>query len=112
MTVGTHDVSDVTVRLLQNNTVQVTTVYSRFSTAKGALIYFVNTNETKSAIATLDRNKSNNYILPFPLYPGQYRLLMFDIEHNGTLFNINGSEYPAVSYDFQANGKIEGTYKP
>ena len=110
MHVGTYDVSEVTVRLLQNGTVKVSTIFSRFSDAKGALIYFINTNNlTRSAIAALDRNKSSNYIFPFHLYPGQYRLLVFDIEYNGTLFNVNGSEYPAVLYDFQANGNSEGT---
>lgn len=78
---------------------KVTTVYSDYSDAKGALLNFVsidNRNDidfTKSALLALDRNISHDYTLPFNLFPGQYIVLCLDIEHNGTLFS--GVGYPA-----------------
>ena len=50
---------------------------------------------TRSVPLTLDRNTSLHHTLPFNLlYPGQYRVFVYDIESDGTL--SNGVGYPAV----------------
>ena len=49
---------------------------------------------TRSVLLALDRNTSLHHTLPFNLYPGQYRVFVYDIESDGTL--SNGVGYPAV----------------
>ena len=53
-----------------------------------------NVDFTRSVLLALDRNTSLNYTLPFNLYPGQYRVFVYDIESDGTL--SNGVGYPAI----------------
>ena len=50
---------------------------------------------TRSVLLALDRNTSLHHTLPFNLYPGQYRVFVYDIESDGTL--SNGVGYPAVT---------------
>ena len=96
---GTHDIVNVSVE--ENDGVQVATVYSEISTAGGALFSFVFTmvsgdvDFSGSFLLALDRNTSHNHTLPFDLYPGHYRVYVYDIEHDGTLHN--GVGYPAVT---------------
>ena len=52
-------------------------------------------NFTRSVLLALDRNTSLHHTLPFNLYPGQYRVFVYDIESDGTL--SNGVGYPAVT---------------
>ena len=56
---------------------------------------------TRSALLALDRNTSLHHTLPFNLYPGQYRVFVYDIESDGTL--SNGVGYPAdeLYYKFE-----------
>ena len=55
---------------------------------------------TRSVLLALDRNTSLHHTLPFNLYPGQYRVFVYDIESDGTLYNVVG--YPAVTIDLAA----------
>ena len=50
---------------------------------------------SRSFLLALDRNTSHNHTLPFDLYPGQYRVYVYDIEQDGTLHN--GVGCPAVT---------------
>ena len=52
---------------------------------------------SRSFLLALDRNTSQNHTLPFDLYPGHYRVYVYDIEHDGTL--NNGVGYPAVTQE-------------
>lgn len=98
--VGTHDIISLTVNETQSNEVKVTTVYSEYSDASGALFNFVciEGNATKylgPALLALDRNISQDYTLPLNLFAGQCRLFVYDIEYDGTL--SLGVGYPAVT---------------
>ena len=53
---------------------------------------------TRSVLLALDRNTSLHHTLPFNLYPGQYRVFVYDIESDGTL--SNGVGYPAITDDY------------
>ena len=81
--------------------VEVMALYSEHSDASGALFSFVFITEngdvdfTKSTLLALDRNTSLNHTLPFDLYPGHYRVYVYDIEHDKTL--SSGLQYPAVT---------------
>ena len=85
------------------NGIKVATVYFSHSGAYGALFSFVfitNSGDVdfrRSFLLALDRNTSHNHTLPFDLYPGHYKVHVYDIEHNGTLHN--GIGYPAVTID-------------
>ena len=66
-------------------------------------------NFTRSVLLALDRNTSLNHTLPFNLYPGQYRIFVYDIESDGTL--SNGVGYPAVTSELTlSNGNEQGMY--
>jgi hypothetical protein len=71
--------------------------YSEYSTASGALFSFVfitnrgDVDFSRSFLLTLDKNTS---LLPFDLYPGLYRIYVYNIEQDGTL--SNGVGYPAL----------------
>ena len=84
----------------------VMTLYSEHSDARGALFDFVFIDDngdvdfTRSVLLALDRNTSLHHTLPFNLYPGQYRVFVYDIESDGTL--SNGVGYPAVTGNFTA----------
>ena len=99
MFTGTHDIVDVTSMKTPDNEIELSTVYSEHSDASGALLNFVfiddngDVNFTRSVLLALDKQTSLNHILPFDLYPGQYRVFVYDIESDGTLYN--GVGYPA-----------------
>lgn len=111
---GTHYIINITVNEAQNKAIEVTTVYSDYSGANGALLNFVFTDDTnsvnftRSALLALDRKKSSNYVLPISLFPGKYSVLVFDIERNGTL--SSGVSYPADTDVFLASEEGRGTY--
>ena len=72
------------------------------SIEKGALCILV--ADGNSVLLALDRNVSIGYRLP-KLSHGNYRVLVYDIEQNGTL--PNGVVYPAIttSISFNDSGK-------
>ena len=90
-----------TTTILARNSLTVFTMFSKHSDASGALFscVFITDSEdvdfSKSFLLALDRNTSHNHTLPFDLYPGLYRVYVYDIEHDGTL--NNGVRYPAVT---------------
>ena len=108
-----HDIEDVAVRMNSANDTEVVTVYSEGSTARGALFDFVfiddngDVNFTRSGFLALDRNTSLHLILPFNLYPGQYRVFVYDIESDGTL--SNGVGYPAGTDELIISDNGQGT---
>ena len=94
---------------MQEQAIVITALYSERSTASGALFSFVFSGDvdfSRSFLLALDRNTSHNYTLPFDLYPGHYRVYVYDIEHDGTL--LNGVGYPAVTEDLIT--KLDITY--
>ena len=101
---GTHDVVNVVV-----NGIQISTVYSEHADARGALFSIVREDsESIELIIPLNRSVSGNYTLPFTLYPGQYRVFVYDIEQDGTLYS--GVSYPAVMQElFISNKSSQGT---
>ena len=58
---------------------------------------------TRSVLLALDRNASLDQTLPFNLYPGQYRVFVYDIESDGIL--SNGVGYPAVTIELTVTCK-------
>ena len=98
---GTHDIVSAQASQTEGYAIIVTTEYSDHSTASGALFSFVfitdsgDVDFSRSFLLALDRNASHNHTLPFDLYPGHYRVFVYDIEHDGTLHN--GVGYPAVT---------------
>ena len=98
--IGTHDILNATTTETDDDAIVITTLYSEHSDARGALFDFVfidgngDVNFTRSVLLALDRNTSLHHTLPFNLYPGQYRVYVYDIESDGTL--SNGVGYPAV----------------
>ena len=64
---------------------------------------------TRSVFLALDRNSTSlHHTLPFNLYPGQYRVFVYDIESDGTL--SNGAGYPAITggYYFNTTSFFDG----
>ena len=51
-------------------------------------------NLTKSVIVAISHNNSQEYVLPFCLFQGEYRVFVYGIEEDGTL--LSGVSYPAV----------------
>ena len=104
VSIGTHDILNATTTETEGHAIVITTLYSEHSDARGALFDFVFIDDngdvdfTRSVLLALDRNSSLHYTLPFNLYPGQYRLFVYDIESDGTL--SNGVGYPAVTDDY------------
>ena len=84
--IGTHDILNATTTETDDDAIVITTLYSEHSDARGALFDFVFIDDngdvefTKSVLLALDRNTSLNHTLPFNLYPGQYRVFVYDIE--------------------------------
>ena len=103
---GTHGILGITTKT-EGNDIVVTTLYSEHSDVKGALFDFVFIDDngdvdfTRSVLLALDRNTSLHHTLPFNLYPGQYRVFVYDIESDGTL--SNGVGYPAVTKELVIN---------
>ena len=100
VSIGTHDILNATTTETDDDAIVITTLYSEHSDARGALFDFVFIDDngdvdfTRSVLLALDRNTSLHHTLPFNLYPGQYRVFVYDIESDGTL--SNGVGYPAV----------------
>ena len=93
-----------------SNAVEVFAEYVENSNATGVLFNFVyddgvGVSSNSSAFLPLDRDTSQNYTLPFDLYPGRYTLCVYDIEHDGML--STGVGYPAVYGELTvtSNGK-------
>ena len=101
---GTHDILNATTTETDDDAIVIATLYSEHSDARGALFDFVFIDDngdvdfTRSVLLALDRNTSLHHTLPFNLYPGQYRVFVYDIESDGTL--SNGVGYPAVTADY------------
>ena len=112
VSIGTHDILNATTTETGDDEIVITTLYSEHSDARGALFDFVFIDDngdvdfTRSVFLALDRNTSLHYTLPFNLYPGQYRVFVYDIESDGTL--SNGVGYPAVTggYFFNTTSSI------
>ena len=91
----------------ENSTFTIQAVYSDHSTASGALFSFVYITDngdvdfSRSFLLALDRNTSRSHTLPFDLYPGHYRVYVYDIECARTLHN--GVGYPAVTEELFTN---------
>ena len=96
---------------LDSRFIVITTLYSEHSDARGALFDFVFIDDngdvdfTRSVLLALDRNTSLNHTLPFNLYPGRYRVLVYDIESDGTL--SNGVGFPATVTDLLLSNRNE-----
>ena len=99
---GTHDIRNAEI-VATDNMVSIITSYFEYSSARGALYIFIfitsdgEADLAKSALVALNRNASYDYSLPLDLSVGQYRILTYDIEQDGTL--SNGIGYPAVTQD-------------
>ena len=114
VSIGTHDILNATTTETDDDEIVITTLYSEHSDARGALFDFVFIDEngdvdfTRSVLLALDRNTSLHHTLPFNLYPGQYRVFVYDIESDGTL--SNGVGYPAVTggYYFNTTSFFDG----
>ena len=108
---GTHDVVNVVVS--RSNGIQISTVYSEHADARGALLSIVREDsESIDLIIPLNRSVSSNYTLSFTLYPGQYRVVVYDIEQDGTMHS--GVGYPAVTEELfihneSSQGRQEAT---
>ena len=110
--IGTHDIESATTRKAENEEIKVAMSYFESSIASGALCVLVFTDEeevefTRSVLLALDRETSRDYTLPFSLYPGGYRVFVYDIEHDGTL--LSGVSYPAVRSELTIDGSNRGT---
>ena len=96
-----------TVIHTRNGKLTLTASYSEHSTASGALFSFVFITDSgdvdfnRSFLMALDRNTSHNHTLPFDLYPGHYRVYVYDIELDGALHN--GVGYPAATEELFTN---------
>ena len=114
LSIGTHDILNATTTETDDDVVNIviTTLYSEHSDARGALFDFVFIDDngdvdfTRSVLLTLDRNTSLKHTLPFNLYPGQYRVFVYDIESDGTL--SNGVGYPAVTSELNIRRDGQG----
>ena len=112
VSIGTHDILNVTTTETDDDAIVITTLYSEHSDARGALFDFVFIDDngdvdfTRSVFLALDRNTSLHHTLPFNLYPGQYRVFVYDIESDGTL--SNGVGYPAVTSELRTSKEYQG----
>ena len=113
--VDTHDISSSTTLLTENSQVNVMTLYFEGSNAAGALYEFIFITDSgavefaRSALVALNRSTSENYVLPSSLSAGQYRVFVYDIEQNGTVWG--GVQYPAIFRDEEiVRGNNPGTY--
>ena len=109
---GTHDIADVTLARINGSIeIEITTAYSEFSTAWGALFSFVfvqdrtNVDLKRSVFVILNGSSTQNYTLPFE---GEYRVFVYDIEANGTL--NSGLNYPAVTENISSGTCTQGFF--
>ncbi len=95
---------------MDEQSVTVSVAYSEHLCAAGALIILVLRNGTENVgffFLALNRTASLSYTLPFELPPGQYGVLVYDIESDGTL--VSGVGYPAVNRELVTSGTTQGT---
>ena len=96
---GTHAIREVAIVIVDDQII-IKTDYFEHSSASGALYIFVPLDVsgavdlTRTVYLALDRNTSQNYMLPFSLSGERVAVFVYDIESNGTL--ASGLEYPAV----------------
>ncbi len=110
---GTHGVEAANIAYVGQDEIRITISYSRFSFESGVLVSLISdgaspnvVNFTRSVTLTLDRNTSLDYVLPFELFPGSYRMFIYDIEQDGTL--RNGVGYPAFTGEIQIRSNSQG----
>ena len=119
LSIGTHDILNATTTETDDDAIVITTLYSEHSDARGALFDFVFIDDNgdvdfaRSVLLALDRNTSLHHTLPSNLYPGQYRVFVYDIESDGTL--SNGVGYPAVTINLivtckDSQGKVSSVF--
>jgi hypothetical protein len=100
--------------LALNNGISVSVEYRAHSTASGVLFSFVyisgdDVDFNRSLLLTVDKKTSQNNTLPFDFYSGHYRIYIYDIEYDGTLFN--GEVYPALkAIELNTTGNREGRF--
>ena len=93
------------------NTLEVVVTFFAESTARGAVMNCVSVNEsgeiniTSSVLLMLERINSTA-MASFNLYPGQYQVLVYDIEQDGTL--SSGVGYPAITDQLLVSGNRNG----
>lgn len=103
--IGTHDIMGATITETQNSAIEVSITFFVGTNARGALLNCIyisdsgDINFERSALLTVERN--NHLIFTINLSAGRYRILVYDIEHDGTL--SNGIGYPAVADVFMLN---------
>ena len=97
----------------QRNEIGVKVTYFDPASESGVIVAFISdgddpqfVNFTRSITVALDRSTSVNYTLPFQLYPGQHRVLVYDVEEDGTL--QEGIGYPAFDGRITASDNSEG----
>ena len=103
---GTHDILNAT---FSGSVIQ--TIYLEHTSAHGALFIFMFIDGqvvdfSKSCYLALNRNSSLQHVLLFSLYPGDYQILVFDIEEDGTL--LDGLGYPAVTIESSVSENGQG----
>ncbi len=105
--IGTHDIQNISIdksiSIDDRGEVRITTKYFNHfsSSAMGAFVAIMFTDDndggsisfTRSVYLPLNKRMSQNYTLPFDLYPGDYLVYVYDIEINKRL--KNGVNYPA-----------------
>ena len=105
---GTHGVMSSLI-FWRRNRVKVITSYFQHRNTCGALLMFLfnGSDFTRSTILALDQTTSFSYTIPFNLYPGRYKVFVYDIEQDGVLHS--GVEYPAVTAEVTINGNEQST---
>ncbi len=110
---GTHNVRNISI-VTENENIEISTLFSPHSAAKGALYIFVPIKETgetklnKSTVLPIAR-ATGSYTLTTPL-GGSYAVLVYDIESDGLL--QSGVGYPSTRRDnlFLSSEKFHGNY--
>lgn len=97
--VGSHNIVRTEI---QQNPLRMETEYLLNSMAAGGLFSFLFIDDngvidfTKSAYLSLQRNDSQNYLLPFSQSPEFYAISAYDLEEDGLL--TAGEVYPATTF--------------
>ena len=108
--IGTHDILDASVREVENNLIEVSLNYLAGSVARGALLNYVGITDggevdiERSVLLTLNRSASSHGNLS----PGEYRVFIYDIGHDGMLEVSDGVSYPAVRAGVEISDNSQG----